>query len=180
MRIAILIGVLAAAAACSRTSARGEDRGSVATHQGTGSSSGNTSGSGSAPATAPRAKVFLEGTAGTTAVDVEVVQSPGLVQKGLMYRKYMDADAGMLFLMGDVDDHHFWMKNTLISLDIMFITSDLQVAGILENMRPHDTNSKGVGKPSLYVLEVNGGYARAHGISAGTRVRFEGVEAAAR
>jgi uncharacterized membrane protein (UPF0127 family) len=97
-----------------------------------------------------------------------------------MYRKYLGADAGMLFLMGDVDDHYFWMKNTLISLDIMFITPDLQVAGILENMQPHDTNSKGVGKPSLYVLEVNGGYARAHGISAGTKVRFEGVEAAAR
>ena len=108
------------------------------------------------------------------------VESPGLVQKGLMYRKYMAPDAGMLFLMGDDDDHHFWMKNTLIPLDIMFITADLQVAGSLENMQPHDTNSKGVGKPSRYVLEVNGGYAKAHGIAAGTRVRFEGVEAAAR
>lgn len=151
----------------------------MAIQQGTGSSSAS-SGSGSRPAATPTAKVVLEGAGGASAVTVEVVQSPGLVQKGLMYRKYLDADAGMLFLMGDVDDHYFWMKNTLISLDIMFITTDLQVAGILENMQPHDTNSKGVGKPSLYVLEVNGGYAKAHGISAGTKVRFEGVEAAAR
>ena len=145
--------------------------------QGSGSAS---SGSGTATPVAPTAKVVIEGTTGTSTVVVEVVQSPGLVQKGLMYRKFMPADAGMLFLMGEVDDHYFWMKNTLISLDIMFITADHTVAGILENMKPLDTTSKGVGKPSLYVLEVNGGWAKAHGVSAGTKVRFEGVEAAAR
>ena len=141
--------------------------------------SGGSSGSTPSPAVAT-AKVHLESASGTKTVNVEVVQSPGLVQKGLMYRKYMDPDAGMLFLMGDEDDHHFWMKNTLIPLDIMFITADLHVAGILENMKPLDTISKGVGKTSLYVLEVNGGYSKTHGISAGTKVRFEGVEAAAR
>ena len=147
--------------------------------QASGSASGGGGSSKVTPA-APTAKVVLEGAQGAVAVTVEVVQSPGLVQKGLMYRKFMPPDAGMLFLMGDTDDHHFWMKNTLIPLDIMFISADLSVAGILENMQPHDTNSKGVGKPSLYVLEVNGGYSKAHGISAGTKVRFEGVEAAAR
>lgn len=174
MRLAIVIVVLAAA--CSRGPARGEDLGSVAVQQSNGGSSGGTG----ATVTASTAKVYLESAAGTKAVTVEVVQSPGLVQKGLMYRKYMAPDAGMLFLMGDVADHHFWMKNTLIPLDIMFISADLQVAGILENMQPLDTTSKGVGKPSLYVLEVNGGYSKQHGISAGTKVRFEGVEAAAR
>jgi hypothetical protein len=173
MRLAIAIVVLAAA--CSRGPARGEDLGSVAVQQSNGSSTGT-----GATVTAPTAKVYLEGTTGTKTIVVEVVQSPGLVQKGLMYRKYMAPDAGMLFLMGDVDDHHFWMQNTLIPLDIMFITADLQVAGILENMKPLDTTSKGVGKPSLYVLEVNGGYSKVNGIAAGTKVRFEGVEAAAR
>lgn len=146
---------------------------------GASASGGGAGGGGHAPAAA-LAKVHLESASGTRTVAVEVVRSPGLVQKGLMYRKYLAPEAGMLFLMGDDDDHHFWMKNTLIPLDIMFITADLQVAGILENMQPHDTNSKGVGKPSRYVLEVNGGYAKAHGIAAGTTVRFEGVEAAAR
>jgi uncharacterized membrane protein (UPF0127 family) len=56
--------------------------------------------------------------------------------------------------MDDEDDHYFWMKNTLIPLDIVFIGKDLTVAGILEKLQPHDTNSKGVGSPRC-VLEVN-------------------------
>jgi uncharacterized membrane protein (UPF0127 family) len=172
MRIALAAVVVIAA--CSRAPARGEDRGSVTMQQGTGSASGG------ATIATPTATVVLESARGARTVTVEVVRSPGLVQKGLMYRKFMAPDAGMLFLMDEVDDHHFWMKNTLIPLDIMFISTDLEVAGVLENMQPHDTNSKGVGKPSRYVLEVNGGYAKAHGISAGTKVKFEGVEAAAR
>ena len=148
--------------------------------QGSGGSSTTGGGGGGTVPSVPTGKVVLEGTAGASTVTVEVVKSPGLVQKGLMYRKFMAADAGMVFLMGDEDDHYFWMKNTFSPLDIMFISRDFTVAGILENMQPHDTNSKGVGKPSVYVLEVNAGYAKAHGISAGTKVRFEGVEAAAR
>ncbi|HVK71686.1 MAG TPA: DUF192 domain-containing protein [Kofleriaceae bacterium] len=138
-------------------------------------------GSGSAPAaTVPTAKVHADGSSGPVTVDVEVVQSPGLVQRGLMYRKFLPPDAGMLFLMDDDDDHYFWMKNTFIPLDILFIDKDLKVAGILHDMQPHDTNSKGVGKPSRYVLEVNAGWAKQHGVAAGTPMRFEGVEAAAR
>ncbi len=145
----------------------------------TGPGNGSGSGTGAAP-TVPLARVHLEGTAGPRTVEVEVVASPGLIQKGLMYRKFLPPDGGMLFLMGDLDDHHFWMKNTLIPLDILFISPELTVVGILEDMQPHDTRSKGVGAPSLYVLEVNAGWTRAHGVSAGTPVRFEGVEAAAR
>lgn len=161
--------------ACSRAPARGEDRGSVAT-----APSAADSGSSSPSPTVPTARVHLEGASGASSVTVEVVASPGLIQKGLMYRKFLPPDAGMLFLMGDEDDHYFWMKNTLIPLDIAFIGADMTVAGVLENMQPHDTSSKGVGKPSLYVLEVNAGWTKAHGVTAGTKVRFEGVEAAAR
>ncbi len=126
------------------------------------------------------AKVYLEGSAGTATVAVEVVRSPGMVQRGLMYRKYLAPDDGMLFLMGDEDVHHFWMKNTFIPLDILFIGRDLRVAGILHDMKPQDTASKGVGKPSLYVLEVNAGWSKTHGVGPGTVVRFDGVEAVAR
>lgn len=139
------------------------------------------SGSG-APATAaiPTARVTLEGASGPVVVAAEVVKSPGRVQKGLMFRKHLPADGGMLFVMPDEDDHHFWMHNTYIPLDILFITGDRKVAGILENMKPHDDTSRGVGKPSRYVLEVNAGWAKAHGVAAGTAVRFEGIDAAAR
>ena len=111
---------------------------------------------------------------------VEVVASPGLIQRGLMYRRFLAPEAGMLFLMPDEDDHYFWMKNTLIPLDIVFISADKTVAGILENMQPHDTRSQGVGKRSIYVLEVNAGWTRAHGVGPGTRITFDGVDDAAR
>jgi uncharacterized membrane protein (UPF0127 family) len=128
----------------------------------------------------PTAKVTLAGSTGPSVVTVEVVASPGLIQRGLMYRKFLAPEAGMLFLMPDEDDHQFWMKNTLIPLDIMFISSDMKVVGILENMQPHDTNSRGVGAVSRFVLEVNAGWAKAHGVSAGTSITFDGVDAARR
>ncbi|MBK9030549.1 MAG: DUF192 domain-containing protein [Myxococcales bacterium] len=170
MRRPILLASLAAAA-CSRAPAR--------THGQDGPSTAPPTGPAQPPPTVPTAAITLAGTAGTTVVHAEVVKSPGRVQKGLMYRKFLADDAGMLFLMGDVDDHHFWMHNTLIALDIMFIGEDLKVVGILENMQPLDERSRGVGAPSLYVLEVNGGWAKAHGVAAGTQVTFDGVDAAA-
>lgn len=146
----------------------------------TGPGPGSTPGATVAQAPVPTAKVTLAGTAGPSVVTVEVVASPGLIQRGLMYRKFLAPEAGMLFLMPDEDDHQFWMKNTLIPLDIMFISSDMKVVGILENMQPHDTNSRGVGAVSRYVLEVNAGWAKAHGVSAGTSITFDGVDAARR
>ena len=136
-------------------------------------------GSGSAPPTTPTATITLTGSAGPLAIKAEVVKSRGRIQKGLMYRKFLAEDAGMLFLMDEVDDHHFWMRNTLIPLDILFISAELKVVGILENMQPLDEHSRGVGAPSSYVLEVNGGWTKAHGVVAGSPVRFDGVEAAA-
>ena len=132
-----------------------------------------------APAAVPTATLTLAGAAGPAVVHAEVVKSPGRLQKGLMYRKFLPPDAGMLFLMGEEDDHHFWMHNTLIPLDIMFISRDLKVVGVLESVQPLDETSRGVGKPSLYVLEVNGGWAKAHGVGAGTAITFDGVDAAA-
>jgi|JI6StandDraft_1071083.scaffolds.fasta_scaffold62779_4 uncharacterized membrane protein (UPF0127 family) len=136
-------------------------------------------GSGSAPPAIPTATITLAGSGGPLVIKAEVVKSSGRIQKGLMYRKFLAEDAGMLFLMGDVDDHHFWMRNTLIPLDILFIDPQLKVVGILENMQPLDEHSRGVGAPSAYVLEVNAGWTKAHGVVAGSQVRFDGVEAAA-
>jgi uncharacterized membrane protein (UPF0127 family) len=159
-------------AQCSKAPPRGAATGEVPP--------ASTDGGGAVPGPAvPLATVTLATASGPRPVRVEVVKSAGRVQRGLMYRKFLGADDGMLFLMGDLDDHHFWMQNTLIPLDIMFIGDDLRVVGILENMQPLDTTSRGVGKPSRYVLEVNGGYAKQHDIGPGTAVTFAGVEAAA-
>lgn len=168
---------VALASACSRAPAIGTDRGS-----GPATALAPTSpppGGAVTPA-APVATVTLAGTGGPQVVTVEVVRSPALLEKGLMYRRFMPADHGMLFLMGTVEDNHFWMKNTLIPLDIVFIAADLTVAGVGANAKPLDLTPISVGKPSLYVLEVNGGWMASHGVGSGAKVTFANVDAAAR
>ena len=120
-------------------------------------------------------KVALDSPDGERIVDVEVASSPAKLQRGLMYREHLAPEAGMLFLMGSESDWAFYMRNTLIPLDMIFITKDLRVAGIVANAEPRTETLRRVGRPSMYVLEVNGGWAQAHHVMAGAKVRFEGV-----
>jgi uncharacterized membrane protein (UPF0127 family) len=122
------------------------------------------------------AKVYLETPRGEVAVNVEVVSTEPKIERGLMYREHLPLDAGMLFMMGYEKDWSFWMKNTLIPLDMIFIKKDMTIAGISENAEPQTETLRKVGVPSLYVLEVNGGWTRSTGVMAGAKVRFEGVQ----
>jgi hypothetical protein len=108
-------------------------------------------------------------------VRVEVVRTPAERARGLMFRKHLAQDAGMLFLFDEEDEHPFWMKNTLIPLDLIFIGADLRIAGIVERAEPLTEKSRTVGKPSRYVLEVNGGFCADRGIAPGDRVELIGV-----
>ncbi len=123
------------------------------------------------------AKVILTGSQGEVTVGVEVVSTPAAIQRGLMYREYLAPDAGMLFLMPDEDVQRFWMRNTLIPLDMLFINKELEVVGVVAQAEPRTETSRHVDRPSSYVLEVNGGWAAAHGVGAGARARFDGVPA---
>jgi uncharacterized protein len=127
-----------------------------------------------------RGTVTFSVPSGVKKVAVEVVRSPHAVEQGLMYRQYMAPNDGMLFLMGETKEHTFWMHNTLIALDMMFITKDFEIAGIVENATPQTEDIRTVGKQSLYVLEVNGGWSKANGVGAGAKVVFDGIEEAAR
>jgi len=129
------------------------------------------------PAKPPAAqpKVYLATPGGEVAVNVEVVATPPLIEKGLMYRQYLAPDAGMLFVMGADKQWTFWMHNTLIPLDMIFIKKDMTVAGVVQNAEPKTDTLRKVDGPSLYVLEVNGGYTASHGVNAGAKVRFENV-----
>jgi uncharacterized membrane protein (UPF0127 family) len=109
------------------------------------------------------------------AVNVEVARTAAETQRGLMFRRHMDADAGMLFQFPRSRQLTFWMHNTYIPLDMVFITSDLRVLGVVENATPETDDPREVEGESQYVLEVNAGFAREHGIAAGTMVRFEDV-----
>ncbi len=131
------------------------------------------------PVSDKRASIHLASASGDVVVAAEVVSSPATIQRGLMYRTHLPPDDGMLFLMGFEDDHVFWMHNTLIPLDLIFIGKDLKVAGVVANAEPRTDTHRSTGARSLYVLEVNGGWAAAHAIAAGTVVRFDGVDAAA-
>ncbi|HEX7701975.1 MAG TPA: DUF192 domain-containing protein [Kofleriaceae bacterium] len=135
------------------------------------------SASGDAPKPAPTngAKVLIATPTGEVSVDVEVVSTEGTIERGLMYRQFMAPEAGMLFLLGVDKEWTFWMRNTLIPLDMIFIARDMTIAGIVENAEPRTETLRVVNAPSLYVLEVNGGYCAAHKVTAGAKVRFDGV-----
>ena len=120
-------------------------------------------------------KVVIETPAGEVTVGIEVVDTPPKIMRGLMFREHLPPDDGMLFLLGYDEDHAFYMRNTLIPLDMMFIRADRTIAGIVENAEPRTETLRRVGLPSRYVLEVNGGFSAAHGIKPGARVRFVNV-----
>jgi uncharacterized membrane protein (UPF0127 family) len=105
-------------------------------------------------------------------VQVEVVQTAEARQRGLMYRKQLDPSAGMLFVFEQAEPHTFWMHNTLVPLDMIFITSDWNVLGVVENATPLTDSPRAVPGSSQYVLEVNAGFSRRYGVVAGTSARY--------
>lgn len=123
----------------------------------------------------PHPKVYLETPRGEVAVDTEVVATPPLIEKGLMYRQFLAPDAGMLFMMGAEKQWTFWMHNTLIPLDMIFIKKDMTIAGVVQNAEPKTDTLRKVDGASFYVLEVNGGYTASKGVNAGAHVRFENI-----
>lgn len=121
------------------------------------------------------AKVAMSTPNGEASVDVEVVATEPKIERGLMFRQHLPPDEGMLFLMTVEKDWTFWMRNTLIPLDMIFIKRDMTIAGIVENAEPRTETMRQVGVPSVFVLEVNGGWTAAHHVVANAKVRFDGV-----
>lgn len=101
---------------------------------------------------------------------VEVVSNEADRAKGLMYRKSLPEGQGMLFDFHSEQDVSFWMQNTYIPLDMIFIKADGRIANIVENTEPLSTKMIPSRGPVRGVLEVIGGTARKLGIVAGDRV----------
>jgi uncharacterized membrane protein (UPF0127 family) len=117
--------------------------------------------------------VELESTSGTLIrVQAEVAATDETRQKGLMFRKELSDGEGMLFVFDEEREHTFWMKNTFVPLDMLFIASDKTVAGIVHEARPLDTRSLTIGLPSRYVLEVPAGFCVRKGIHRGAKAKF--------
>ncbi|WP_047416132.1 DUF192 domain-containing protein [Cellulophaga sp. Hel_I_12] len=91
--------------------------------------------------------------------DIEIAETPYETETGLMYRKSMLGNRGMLFIFPDVAMHSFYMKNTEIPLDIIFINEDLKIASFQKNAEPFNENGLSSQVPIKYVLEVNAGLA---------------------
>ncbi len=100
--------------------------------------------------------------------NVELALTPAAQQQGLMFRKQMDENHGMLFVFpGDETERAFWMKNTLIPLDMIFIRKDGTIHHIHENAVPEDLTSVPSNGPVMAVLELNGGVSAKRGLKPG-------------
>jgi len=107
---------------------------------------------------------------GRTRFQVEVAATKAEQERGLMFRKSLAPDRGMLFTYKRPQPVAYWMKNTLIPLDILYIQADGRVLSIARNARPHDLTPLASGGPVLGVLEIAGGRAAQLGILPGDRV----------
>ena len=106
--------------------------------------------------------------------DVEVARTELEQEKGLMFRKELGADTGMLFPMNPPRTASFWMKDTLIPLDMLFIHTDGTIAFIKANAEPYSRIPVSAGIPVAAVLELRGGRAGELGIAEGDRLSWGG------
>jgi uncharacterized protein len=118
--------------------------------------------------------VVIDTPAGGQRFDVDVAMTPAQTTHGLMFTTWMAPGRGMLFLFERERVQSFWMKNTLIPLDMVFINADLTIAGIVAHAEPKTTTPRKVDAPSRYVLELNAGVAEQSGLAPGQRVQFNG------
>jgi hypothetical protein len=106
-------------------------------------------------------------------VAAELAMDEEEITLGLMYRRELPALGGMLFRFETARVLGFWMENTRVPLDMIFLDEDRRVTGVVREARPYDRTVVGVGRiPNRYVLEVRAGFARQHGIVAGTQALF--------
>lgn len=117
-----------------------------------------------------RAEVTFSDAPSAPRIEVEIAKSRREVERGLMYRRSMPDDQGMLFKMDMRREQTFWMRNTCIPLDMLFLDEDGTIVGIVEGAAPLTDTTRSVGCPSLFVLEVNGGWVRRHGVAPGQKI----------
>lgn len=124
--------------------------------------------------TTPRVSIHrTDGQAVT--VTVEIAATPAQRERGLMFRRELPSAHGMFFIFPRESDHHFWMKNTPLSLDIIFIDGNRRIVGMRTNTVPYSERQLSVGKPSRYILEVAAGFCARERIQVGDRVELHGI-----
>ncbi len=94
------------------------------------------------------------------------------IEKGLMFIKNIPKNSGALFCMPDTRIHKFWMKNTYVSLDLIFLDENYKVVGFVENTKPLDLSLLNVNYPSKYVIEIRAGFVNQTGGRVGDFVKI--------
>jgi uncharacterized membrane protein (UPF0127 family) len=105
-------------------------------------------------------------------LDIEIADNDAERMRGLMDRQNLPDKAGMLFIFPNDEPRSFWMKNTFISLDIIYINSRREIVSIQKYTQPKSTYSIPSEKPAMYVLEVNAGFTDKYGINPGDKIDF--------
>jgi uncharacterized protein len=105
-------------------------------------------------------------------IDIQLAQTDEQRADGLMYRKSMTDEQGMLFIFQDMEERAFWMKNTYISLDIIYIADNMEIVSIQKYATPLSEASLPSYKKAKYVLEVNGGFCDKYHIGYGDKIAY--------
>ena len=103
---------------------------------------------------------------------IEIADSPYERQTGLMYRDSLDEQHGMLFIFENSELRGFYMKNTLIPLDLLFIDENYEIVHIYSKATPYETASISSQLPAKYVFEINGGLSEQIGIQKGMKIKY--------
>ncbi|WP_299220055.1 DUF192 domain-containing protein [uncultured Aquimarina sp.] len=107
------------------------------------------------------------------ALDIEIADNDYERETGLMYRKSMEEKRGMLFIQKDFKPQSFYMKNTLIPLDIIYIDDEFKIVSFQKNAKPLDETSLPSGKPAKYILEINAGLSDQWNLKVGDSIYFK-------
>ena len=124
---------------------------------------------------ADKGTVILQAKGRTMRITAEVVRNDKDRARGLMFRKSLADRQGMLFIFPTQVVQTFWMKNTYIPLDMLFIDEAMTVVGVVHSAAPMTETRRSVDIPSRYVLELKGGFCKREGIGQGAKVKFEGI-----
>lgn len=105
-------------------------------------------------------------------LDIEIADTDFDIQTGLMYRNSMKKNQGMLFVFEDERERFFYMKNTKIPLDLIYISADTTIVSFQKNAKPFDESSLPSNAPAKFVLEVNAGLVDTWRIAVGDSLKF--------
>ncbi len=115
----------------------------------------------------PKAPLTFATPRGPVTLNVELATTPYEQEMGLMYRRHLALHAGMLFIFPESGMETFWMKNTILPLDMVFIKSDGMISSIHAHAVPFDLSPISSDEPVRYVLEINAGAAKKLGLAPG-------------